>query len=341
MNNPLITIVMPVYNAEKYLAEAINSILNQTYKNFIFLIINDGSTDNGPQIMREFNDKRIVLLENEKNSGLIFSLNRGLDFATTKYIARMDADDISHPNRLEKQLLFMENNSDIGICGSYVRYFGNNFDGDVFTPATIPSDIKAELLFTSPYSHPSVIIRKELIDKFNLRYNPDFKNIEDFEFFQNASHLFKMSNIPEYLLDYRKVESSISTTVSKNTNINIENHIKVYKAGLIHFGLNPTIEELEIHKDLIFNPNKKSISELQKAEKWLKHLIEQNRKVNSYDLNSFSLVVSQYWDRVCIRSANLGINGFIIYLKSDLYQLSNINYINVLKYFIKSIIGKK
>ena len=98
---PKISVVMPAYNAEKYIGEAIESILNQTFKDFEFIIINDGSVDHTKEIIREYNDPRIVLLENDKNRGIVLSLNKGLDAATGKYIARMDADDIALKNRFE------------------------------------------------------------------------------------------------------------------------------------------------------------------------------------------------------------------------------------------------
>jgi len=114
-----VSIVMSVYNAQKYLDEAIESILNQTYSNFEFIIINDGSTDKSLEIIENYakKDSRIIVI-NRENKGLIYSLNEGIRKANGKYIARMDADDISLPQRLEKQVEFMEKNKNIGICGT-------------------------------------------------------------------------------------------------------------------------------------------------------------------------------------------------------------------------------
>ena len=111
MSKPLVSVLMAVYNGEKYLLEAIESILNQTYTNFEFLIINDGSTDSTEEIILSYSDQRIRYIKNEQNLKLIASLNKGLDLAKGKYIARMDADDISLPDRLEKQVNFLERNS--------------------------------------------------------------------------------------------------------------------------------------------------------------------------------------------------------------------------------------
>lgn len=114
---PKISVVMPAYNAEKYIGEAIESILNQTFKDFEFIIINDGSVDHTKEIIREYNDPRIVLLENDKNRGIVLSLNKGLDAATGKYIARMDADDIALKNRFERQVEYLDEHKDIGVLG--------------------------------------------------------------------------------------------------------------------------------------------------------------------------------------------------------------------------------
>ena len=115
MKNPLVSILMPVYNSEKYLREAIKSILNQTFTNFELIIINDGSTDNSLKIIKSFKDNRIKIIKNKGNLGLIKTLNKGIDLAQGKYIARMDADDIAMPKRLEKQIAFFNENPDYGF----------------------------------------------------------------------------------------------------------------------------------------------------------------------------------------------------------------------------------
>ena len=121
--NPKVTVLMPVYNGEKYLKEAITSILLQTFDDFEFLIINDGSSDASVDIIQSFRDPRIRLVHNDTNIGLIATLNKGLKLAHGKYVARMDQDDISLPRRLEKQTYFMDNNPDVGVCGTWIKLF--------------------------------------------------------------------------------------------------------------------------------------------------------------------------------------------------------------------------
>ena len=126
IKTPKITVLMPVYNGEKYLKESIESILKQTFRDFEFLIINDTSTDESEKIIRSFKDSRIKLIKNEKNIGLTKSLNKGLDLAKGEYMARMDADDISLPKRLEIQVAFMDKNPKIGVIGAWAKVIGES-----------------------------------------------------------------------------------------------------------------------------------------------------------------------------------------------------------------------
>ena len=132
MTKPMVSVVMPVYNGSKYLKEAIDSILNQTFTNFELIIINDGSTDNSEDIIFSYQDRRIYYLKNEHNKGICITLNRGLDNARGKYIARMDCDDISMPQRLAKQVNYLERHRDVGALGTDIITFGKGHTDQYF-----------------------------------------------------------------------------------------------------------------------------------------------------------------------------------------------------------------
>ncbi|NGP46765.1 glycosyltransferase family 2 protein [Bacillaceae bacterium SIJ1] len=155
-----VTVLMPVYNGAKYLSEAIESILNQTYKEFDLLIINDGSTDNSEEIINRFSDDRIKYIANDKNIGLIRTLNKGICLVRSEYIARMDADDISLPMRLEKQIKFMDEHQDIAVSGTSVLVFNEKGTIGKSIVSKDSNEIKTRLLFHCALMHPSVIIRK-------------------------------------------------------------------------------------------------------------------------------------------------------------------------------------
>lgn len=180
----LVSIIMPVYNGEMYLRDAVDSILSQTYKNFEFLIINDGSTDGTEEILEKYTDKRIKILNNNENKGLIYSLNRGLKISKGKYIARMDADDIALNNRLYEQVKYLENNKDIAMCDGVIKVFKNNikFINKKVNKYISSGEIKVKLLFRNPVVHPAVMIRRSSIEKYNLEYNVQDKGIEDYGF---------------------------------------------------------------------------------------------------------------------------------------------------------------
>lgn len=198
---------MSVYNGEKYLSEAIESILNQTFKDFEFLIINDGSTDSSREIILSYDDYRIKLIENDNNIGLTKSLNKGVDIACGKYIARMDADDISMPERLEKQVDFMENHEDIAVCGSWFSVIDDK--------GNILSEVKTqinheflffELFFKNPIGHATTIMRKSVIEHIG-RYDPDYVVTQDYYlWFRIIESGYKIHNIDRVLIYYRKHE---------------------------------------------------------------------------------------------------------------------------------------
>lgn len=209
-NAPLISVALPVYNGEKYLAEAINSILSQTFANFELIIIDDGSTDRSIQVLRDFEkrDARIRLIARE-NRNLSTTLNDIIHLARGKWIARMDQDDIAMPQRFEHQLLWLQkNNAD--ICGSWIKLFGTA-DTRILKHALTDEGIKMELLFGAPFAHPTVMMKKELAQQ--LLYDKTWEKCEDYDLWERAARAnWKMTNVPEVLLKYRQHGAQISTS---------------------------------------------------------------------------------------------------------------------------------
>jgi len=207
VKDPFVSVLMPVFNGELYIREAIDSILKQTYTHFEFLIINDGSTDRTVEIIKSYNDSRIKQINNKENIGLTKSLNIGLKLAKGKYIARMDADDISSPLRLEKQIQFLEHNTHVGLVGSWFKII----DKDV-TVKTLsdPEEIHVQLLFKNPIAHPTTMYRKKLLTDYNLSYNTAFNTSQDNDLWYRFSKVTKLCNLPEVLVYYRKHENQIS-----------------------------------------------------------------------------------------------------------------------------------
>ena len=241
-----ISIIMPVYNGEKYLKEAIESILNQTFKNFELIIINDGSSDQSKNIIENFLDKRIKNLENKKNKGLIYSLNYGISKAKGKYIARMDADDISHLNRLEIQFNYLEKNKEIFFLGSQVeKVYSKTEKTKLSRLRTTYSDIKTDLLFANPFIHPTLMFRREIFSE-NC-YEEGLNGAEDFGLWQDLIYKYKGINLSNVLLKYRILETGITKTYDKKIYEKLEVHKKIYQKSLKNISINLTEEELEIY----------------------------------------------------------------------------------------------
>jgi glycosyltransferase involved in cell wall biosynthesis len=253
----MISVIMPVYNCEKYVAEAVQSILNQTFTDFEFIIIDDGSTDKTVQNIQNFKDKRIKLLKNDANQGLVFSLNRGLNEAKFPYIARMDGDDISLNNRLLKQFEFMESNHEVMVCGTSYRTFGAESVDYIFKSKAVMSVIDV------PITHPTAMIRRQFIQDNNIKYNPLAENgVEDLRFW---FEIYKASmfdenvffNIEEILFEYRVHPNQISSrsnlrhkiSGSKIRRMNLEEFFSQNKISFKFQNVN-TIEVTDINSFL-------------------------------------------------------------------------------------------
>lgn len=205
---PKVSVLMPAYNSEKYIGEAIESILNQTFTDFEFVIINDGSTDNTAKIVRKYakKDKRIKFVDNKKNRGLIAVLNEGIDLCCAEYIARMDSDDISLPTRLEKQVKYMNEHLECGVLGTYFKVFGNRSSEIMF-----PIYVKImDLLKGNCVGHPTAMIRKSVIEQYDFRYDADYNYSEDYELWSRMIMVTEIRNLPEVLLRYRWHNNNIS-----------------------------------------------------------------------------------------------------------------------------------
>ena len=212
MNEPMVTVLMSVYNGEKFLKEAMDSILTQTFTDFEFLIINDGSTDNSVKIIESYNDSRIRLINNEKNLKLIASLNKGISLARGKYIARMDCDDISSPTRLEKEVNFLEDSLEYGLVGTFYTVIDGA--GKEQYNKSYPSNndlIKLFLSLNCPLAHGSIMGRTELFRQ-NLYGSEEYSAVEDYELWTRMAKVTKIHNIPEYLFKYRIYGESFSNT---------------------------------------------------------------------------------------------------------------------------------
>lgn len=200
---------MPVFNGGKYVRQAIESILAQVFRDFEFIIVNDGSTDDSLAVIRSCKDYRTVLVE-RSHQGLIASLNAGLAIAKGEYIARMDSDDISLPTRIEKQVHFLDHHKDVGIVGTACQIIddeGRELELQKWPCSDV--EIRWSLLLTSPFAHPTVIFRRALLEK-KAPYDSEYKSAEDYDLWARLLNDTRGANLSKPLMKYRRHTSSIT-----------------------------------------------------------------------------------------------------------------------------------
>jgi len=285
-----VSVLMAVYNGEKYLGEAIKSILEQTFADFEFIIINDASRDRTEDIIKSYADSRIKLINNDINLGLAQSLNHGLSMAAGKYVVRMDADDISLPERLGIQVDFMEKHKEVGVAGTWLRTFG-----DRTTELKFPLDnetLRCNLLFSPQIAHPSVIMRREALINKQLFYDKSYLAAQDFDLWRRCSQHFCLANIDKVLLLYRL--HNIQGTIS-----NYE--VQQKYAGLVRLeeikslGINPTEEEFQLHQEICRSMPEPKLSRnfVEESRHWLSKLKTVNKDSHYYEEMIFSSIIDK------------------------------------------------
>lgn len=334
---PLISVIMPVYNAEAFLKESIESILNQTYKNFEFIIIEDGSADKSPEIIKQYANKdyRIKFYKNLENTGYVRRLNEGLKLAKGKYVARMDADDISLPKRFEKQIERLEQDSKLAVVGSSA--FSIDENGKKLNKWILNSDpeqTKTHFLFTNYVIHPSVIMRKSMIPKNG--YREEFMPAEDFDLWVRIIKKHPISSISKPLLKYQIHPNNIS---GKKIETTFKLASKILERQLIDLGLNPTKKEIEIHH--LISDFRTEYFNLEEVDSWFQKLWEANKKSGKYKK---PILLSTILGRRLIFSRK----EFIKFVFSFLNDLSIKDFINffflsskrLLKYLLSKNVNK-
>ncbi len=239
---PSVTVLMPVCDAAPWVAEAIRSILGQTCPDFSLLIINDGSTDRSEEVIRGFRDPRIELVSRE-NRGLVATLNEGIERIRTRYIMRMDADDVALPQRLSRQLAFMESHPEVGVCGSAIELFGR-FRGVRRYPAS-DREIKASLVVATPFAHPSVMFRREVLDRH--RFRSDALHCEDYRLWLDLAEETGMANLGDALLRHRTHREQ----VSHRSEVQQSNAAKVALEACDRAGFDFDEPQRELHRRLV------------------------------------------------------------------------------------------
>lgn len=325
-----LSVIMPVYNSEKWLKEALDSVLSQTFIDFELLIYDDGSSDSSPKILESYGDTRIKVKTFKNNNGLIHCLNCGLKDAKGEYIARMDADDICKPERFAKQVEFLDLHKEIGICGTQISIINSQYN---HTRPCTDDELRWWIFKGSPFAHPSVMLRSRLIHDYSLSYNNQAYVAEDFDLWWKLAFHCKLANLNEKLLEYRIHDAQESTTKS---NSQLKNH----QISLIEFlnaiGINSNRFDIKWINDMLVGDINSTPSHLIKTHNFFDALkksenanrffgstsIEEHKidreKFYLKNLTSYSLVLISWaykkesWNLI----KKSGINPFVFIIKS-------------------------
>ena len=318
---------MPVYNAERYVKDAVTSILHQTYENLELIIIDDGSTDSSLQILESINDNRIKLVKNSVNRGQIYTRNLGLKMAKGEYIGMFDADDIAYPKKFKLQIDFLKKNKDYGMIGSWAKFIdedGKKLHGSWKLRAKSEM-IPSIMLFKNYFLQSAVVYRKDCISKFSFKEGFDIG--EDYKIWLEIITDFKTWNLQKYLVDYRIHKSSVMKSFPEKK---LQTERVLFKQQLAKLGIDVSENELNLHLLIRHNNSIKSISTLKQVEKWLLRINESNKETLIYNKKIFARVIFNRWMKVCKNANHLHIKMIYTFLTS-----------RILYFFVKSFFVKK
>lgn len=295
-SSPEITVLMPVYNGERFLADAIESILCQSRRDFELLVLDNGSTDGSASIAGAYDDPRIRILRNEANLGLVKSRNQGIREARGKYVAFLDCDDIALPHRLRIQYEFLENNPEFALVGSRILLIDENgeFSGRFSRFEASPDAIPPILLFDNYFAQSAVMARREaLVDE---PYREEFPCAEDYDLFTRIASRYRTWNIPEILTLYREHSGGVS---KKRRDLIVECTKKIYAWQLNRLGIDPDPEELDLHGSLGCIAQDLPGFDLQLVGEWLAELLRRNEQSNLYRRDEFTRLVLEKMALAC------------------------------------------
>lgn len=338
MNHPKVSVIMPVYNAEENLAESIQSILNQSFADFEFLVFNDGSTDDSAVIIEKFakSDSRITFFNYSQNLGYIKRLNEGIKTSKGKYIARMDSDDISHQDRFYLQFKKLEANPKLVVCGSSYQNIGTK-KGVAILPTT-NTDIKLKLLSITPFCHPSVLIRKSILTDHAIYYDEKSVPFEDFELWTRLAMYGEFHNISKVLLFYRNHNNNISqpenrTIVQRQRRETLnKNYLKKI---IFAYPLSYDLLNQMFRKKVPF-----SLNELYNLSSNITKVKLNQYFQNQISQNEFQTTLRTHFFETCTSNTRHGLPLFFLYLKSKMtiksFELNFLFFIKALFFYQKN-----
>lgn len=308
---PRIVVVLPVYNGEKYLAEAVRSVLDQTFTDFELVVVDDGSTDRTAEILARYLDPRLRVIRFPENRGIVAALNAGIRESESELIARMDADDICMPQRFERQVAFLDAHPDVVLCGTWTHQFGD--ESGILRPPVNSEPIRARLFFGWAMDHPSVMMRRSFLEQHGLEYDDTFPHSEDFAFFIRAGELGVIANVPEVLVRTRAHKDEVSVVYAQDQLIEISG---AFLRQLRLLMPDVSSENESFHVQLVSGTL--HMTSRARVEQWLLLLDQANIASGRFDATAFQAELRRKWSHFHLQVSSSGPATLISYWRSPL-----------------------
>ncbi|NJC25883.1 glycosyltransferase family 2 protein [Neolewinella antarctica] len=339
MQQPVISVVMPMYNGEPYVVAAIESVLQQTFADWELLVIDDGSADGGPALVRNtFSDPRIRLLANDGNQGVAYTRNAGIAASRGEFLAWLDCDDLITPDRLETQLSYLSDHPELGACGSWIQLFGAGKE-TTGRPPESPAVLRAFLLFTPIIPNATVMLRVELVRKFGLEYDITLPVAEDYDFVLRCSEHFSFGIVQRALYRYRAAENSLTQRFDAEEEGAFAISKIVHGKALERFGMSATDVELRIHRILNSDLTFRTFPQYVAALDWLLGLLRHNEQHKKYDVAAFRRVAANRFYFITKKATSFGIRTLIFYArKSFAHNILYFHPLPLMKLVVRCII---
>ncbi len=334
MTPELISIIMPVYNVEKYVGDAIRSVLSQSYQNFELIVVDDCSPDGSRAVVDSFSDPRIRIVRHETNKGLAGARNSGIEAASagSNFLALLDSDDIMTPFRLENQMRFMERNPDVALSAGYLRILSQDSEenGRIHKSPIDVSAANASLIFGNPFPPSTWMLRRNALPTGGFRH----QYAEDYDFLVRVSLTHRLAIMSEVLFDYRLHPGSIMRTTALE-----KKKQDIWRSQEILFDrlrINPTHEEKEIHLFTRTNAGNIDQERLRSIYAWYMKLIEANAQASVYPDGAFRLAASYMWFEHLYRATGCGVKTLEMLLRCRLSLHHPQPFSRIAKVFIKA-----
>ena len=311
---PKVSLILAVRNGMPYLPEAIKSLLAQTFSDFELILIDDASTDGSLDYLQSLSDPRIRLQRNQRQKGLAASLNIGLDLAQGEYIARMDADDISLPRRLERQVAYLQTHPELSICGSWARTFGEGKE-QLWRYPEQDAQIKAEMIFASVLVHSSVMMRASHVKEHIVRYDESQPAAQDYALWAELQDRVKFANLPQVLLRYRLHPQQMG---GRKGGLQQQVADRVREEQLARFGFSVSEEDRTLHHRVARWDFANGLEALPAIEGWLLRLFEANMSSAFLDSDALGRTLERRWWAACRAQSRQGLQAWTMYKDSKI-----------------------